>query len=338
MLLHLKQSRRPSRTIRCFLQALGWAFFGISIILSAAPWVLAVVYPKLVVQGLTVCAGAAAIVSETLMVCSLLTFNRKEKFDLSRGMLPAVPFQEEPWTTKEKTALRHFLQSAAGRRWWSSFIGLQVILAGVACGLAVISDVLTHNPLAYIAVIAATIVCMTLAVFLTHGIGGQWRFYKKRWNFYQPGVGGLYFVALQGLSWSFFGVAIIIFLAHLLHALCGFSPVTNEIASSVGEVGGSLIFDPPSLVSGGLSGLLAEVLLVMSLLVFNEPDQQAFTPEELQRKPYKELQALAKETGACRANVKAAEMARCLAAHYQALALVRDDETTTAIKGRFGKP
>ena len=31
-------------------QALGWAFFGISIIFSTAPWALAVMYPKLIVQ------------------------------------------------------------------------------------------------------------------------------------------------------------------------------------------------------------------------------------------------------------------------------------------------
>jgi hypothetical protein len=45
----------------------------------------------------------------------------------------------------EKKGLRQFLVSAAGHRWWSSFIGLQVILASIACGLSVISDVLSHN-------------------------------------------------------------------------------------------------------------------------------------------------------------------------------------------------
>jgi hypothetical protein len=60
-------------------QFLAWTFFCFSIIFSAAPWILAVLYPKLVVQGLTVCAGASAVVSETMMVCSLLTYDRKGK-------------------------------------------------------------------------------------------------------------------------------------------------------------------------------------------------------------------------------------------------------------------
>ena len=44
-----------------------------------------------------------------------------------------------------------------------------------------------------------------------------------------------------------------------------------------------------------------------------------FTLEDLQKMPYKELQKLAKSTGACRANDKSADMAVSLAEHYEAL-------------------
>jgi hypothetical protein len=44
-----------------------------------------------------------------------------------------------------------------------------------------------------------------------------------------------------------------------------------------------------------------------------------FTLEELQKMPYKELQKLAKSTGACRANAKSAAMAVSLAEHHEAL-------------------
>jgi hypothetical protein len=39
--------------------------------------------------------------------------------------------------------------------------------------------------------------------------------------------------------------------------------------------------------------------------------------QELEQLPYRELQALAKETGACRANAKAEDLVRSLVEHYR---------------------
>jgi hypothetical protein len=155
------------------------------------------------------------------------------------------------------------LASGLGPKLWASFIGLQVILACIACGLAVVSEVFSHNLHAYCLVIIASVVCLVAAVCLTHGVGGRWRNYKTKWNFIQPGVGGAYFVILQAFSWSFFGIAMLVFASNLMYSVCTLYFCGYDM--------GFVLLEPPSLVSGGLSGLVAEMLLIMSLLVFSEP-------------------------------------------------------------------
>jgi hypothetical protein len=53
------------------------------------------------------------------------------------------------------------------------------------------------------------------------------------------------------------------------------------------------------------------------------------TEEELKQKSYKELRALAVETGACKGNAKAGDIISSLAKHYQALE-ARATTTTTS--------
>jgi len=162
--------------------------------------------------------------------------------------------------------LRHVLASGLGPKLWASFIGLQIILACIACGLSFVSEALSHNLHAYIAVVTASVICLVAAVCLTHGVGGKWKYYKTRWNFIQPGVGGMYFVMLQALSWSLFGIALLVFASNIVFSLCALYFCGFDM--------GSVLLDPPSLVSGGLSGLLAEMLLIMSLLVYDEPQTE----------------------------------------------------------------
>ena len=57
-------------------QALGWSFFALSFLLPAVPWIAAWYYPGVVVKGLTVAGGASAVLSQLLVVTSLLSYKK----------------------------------------------------------------------------------------------------------------------------------------------------------------------------------------------------------------------------------------------------------------------
>ena len=112
----------------------------------------------------------------------------------------------------------------------------------MGCGVAVVADLWMTN---YHAVLGCfALACIAVAVGLTHGVGGNWRYFSDNWQFVLPN-GSYVFICLQTLGWFFFAIAILIFLLQI------FSWGPSE---------------KPPLVTGGVSGLVAEMLLAVSLL------------------------------------------------------------------------
>eukprot|EP00899_Mesostigma_viride_P018545 jgi/Mesvir1/26692/Mv20470-RA.3 len=97
---------------------------------------------------------------------------------------------------------------------------------------------------------------ISMSVPVTHFIGGYWRYAAQGWASWQPFVGGFRFVLFQALSWCLYSMALVLVTMPLLPA--------NLLPHS--------LLPPwmlPTLVTGGgASALLAEMLMVSSLLTF----------------------------------------------------------------------
>eukprot|EP01147_Barroeca_monosierra_P009357 gene9357-10382_t len=232
------------------LQAFSWTLFAISLTLPTFPFILALIVPMIALRGTIMAAGLIAFVSQAVMATSLLTFrkskqkkpslNKPAKLSLTRctstgkrrAMLPSgnqfssskvlpegVPsMDKESVQVHQQHTISYFLQSASGHRWWRSFIGAQVLLSLTGVGYAVLVDVYSKHEAGPI-LLFACLVCLTVAIFLTYGIGGQWAYSKQRWSFYQPFVGGIMFITLQMISWTFFATSTFVLVLHICHML-----------------------------------------------------------------------------------------------------------------------
>jgi hypothetical protein len=232
-------------------QALGWSFFALSLLLPAVPWIVAWYYPGVVVKGLTVAGGASAVLSQLLMITSLLSFKKPKSNKKGKG----AKTNEENQQKNQKNILNHrfshlqtFVHSDSGRLWWRSFLGIQFGLVLVGCGVAVVADLWMTDYVGHHAVLGCfSLACVAVGVSVTHGVGGSWAYFDKNWQFVLPG-GSYMFVGLQTLGWTFFSMAILIFLLQIFQFNAA-----------------------PPLVTGGVSGLIAEVLLAVSLLTRGVP-------------------------------------------------------------------
>ena len=260
-------------------QGMSWTFFALTLLLPFVPWAMAFYYPTIVFKGFIISAGATGILSQVLMVSSLLLFRRSNKgdgedADARRRRARSGSASEEAdvvmGPSRKTSMLTKFLVSKAGDAWWKTFVGMQVILALVACALTVVADILRSDSSGWIVTAVLSIVCMSLAVMLTHGVAGRWRHYYRRWSFYQPLTGGLVFVVFQALSWTFFAIAIIVFALQLAAALSrvyGFAAAVDML-----PLPRALLEEPPALMTAGLAGLLAELIMATSLAFYQGDD------------------------------------------------------------------
>jgi uncharacterized membrane protein YgcG len=260
-------------------QGMSWTFFALTLLLPFVPWAMAFYYPTIVFKGFIISAGATGILSQVLMVSSLLLFRRSNKGDgedARRRRARSGSASEEAdvvmGPSRKTSMMTKFLVSKAGDAWWKTFVGMQVVLALVACALTVVADILRSDSSGWIVTAVLSIVCMSLAVMLTHGVAGRWRHYYRRWSFYQPLTGGLVFVVFQALSWTFFATAIIVFALQLAGALSrvyGFAAAVDML-----PLPRALLENPPALMTAGLAGLLAELIMATSL-AFYQDDQDS---------------------------------------------------------------
>ncbi len=105
--------------------------------------VVAWLYPSHALNGLAIAAGALAVISEIMMVCSLLFYDNRSK---PHGTSPFV--------------LRPLVESTRGQLLWSTFVGLMVVLGYVVTtGHAIIyiyTELMAH--------LVAHLVCLYVCV------------------------------------------------------------------------------------------------------------------------------------------------------------------------------
>eukprot|EP00656_Telonema_subtile_P010156 TRINITY_DN14851_c0_g1_i2.p1 TRINITY_DN14851_c0_g1~~TRINITY_DN14851_c0_g1_i2.p1 ORF type:complete len:571 (+),score=97.47 TRINITY_DN14851_c0_g1_i2:37-1749(+) len=148
---------------------------------------------------------------------------------------------------------------------WDTILLRQVALAFGGWCLCLVFHYLPVEQLGledpmYLLASMMVIVCLCLAAFSTHHMGGI-RYHG--WNFYQPLVGGPAFVLLQGFSWTLFGISLFLvglnFLCHLtkLFNLACFSCIPAQM----GELA--------SLSSASGLGVVSEIMLAVSVCMYN---------------------------------------------------------------------
>lgn len=269
-------------------QALGWIFFALSIVLPSLPWLAAWFYPSIVLKGLTICGGAAAVLSEVMIVTSLLMYRKPRGHRTGDGAtsvpdpaevaMQAICGKEQQKSRLQKSQsknrlaealrvdltalgdhtprmvsarrqfLKDFIASSAGKGWWRMFLLLQITLASFGCAVAVVSELWGTRSVGIHAVLSSFgLACAVVAVCLTHGIGGQWkgRQYGGAWAFFTQRGGSWRFALLQWSGWMVLAVAVSIFGMNLVR-----------------------VEDAPSMLVGGLAGVLAEILMALSLVVY----------------------------------------------------------------------
>eukprot|EP00042_Codosiga_hollandica_P046386 m.487527 g.487527 ORF g.487527 m.487527 type:complete len:665 (+) comp57225_c0_seq1:169-2163(+) len=231
-------------------QIIGWTCFGLFLVLPAVPYFLATMFPEQTFRGIAISAGAAAILSEVSLVASML-FYRPKQVRPELEKLQAKGFVH---------GFQGFVISSSGRQWWTSFLGIQVLLTLIGLGLSVTADFLLHSTWAWIFVSFFAFSCFVFSAFATYGIGGPWKHYLSQWRFYQPGIGGFKFVVLQGLSWALFSISLCIFIAHFL-------AYTDTVRSFLLEA--EVLDSVPTLVTAGITALLSQLLLTTSLFYYN---------------------------------------------------------------------
>jgi hypothetical protein len=251
----------------CF-QAIAWSFYGITVLLTITPSILSIIYPGVALKGAAIAAGGAAIIGNVSLISALFLYKGKQKEtggadllnnDEGAAVPQAVRNAEKLYSQDGVKGPLGRLMIEAGESGWRSFVGLQVFLAAVGLMLAVMAELWAHDTWVRGFCGLLVFVCMCLAVASTHGIGGLWKHYCAKWSFFQPGLGGLPFVFLQVLSWTFFGLGNVIFLSHFA---CYLSPATLP------EGGFCPASELPSVLNGALSAFAAELLMAGSLFLY----------------------------------------------------------------------
>lgn len=187
----------------------------------------------------TVC-GVLGLLAQVIMVCALFLY---------------IPTERGTFIDAE---------AASTPAWWTGWIAMQVFLAGNVYVLQQLQQ--RHSPGGFTHIVLAVMSAWVLgvAVTLTHSFGGRW-LHRDRWRSFNPLGGGVGHVVLQMLGWCCVGFAM------LKIGLCGLS-LGCEWGRLEG-MGASVEF----LTSGSIAGLLGELLLAASLLLYQPSSLQVST-------------------------------------------------------------
>lgn len=165
--------------------------------------------------------------------------------------------------------------SKARHTFWGWFIALQLVLVITFWSVSVASAKGCFSETVSLMVSAGCFNALCVAVLVTHGVGGKLK--HARYEFYQPFQGGFVFCVLQGFGWLLFAVSILAILLHFmvtsahLFEFCG----TCLLQANMG---------PSSILVGASStGVIAEILLACSLLVFHDDDIPKKTLKTIRR-------------------------------------------------------
>jgi len=196
----------------------------------------------------------SALISEVLMVASLLTYHRGSSNTHGRG------HRRQPSTTTVEISNTGTTVIAA--------LCCALAFAGAALLLAAKNS--REAPAARLGFTVLALACFAIAVPVTHGVGGRLRWALgggDAWSFWQPGTGGKRFVLLQAFGWACFSLSVagcVVVAAVILRTSS--AALIRGGGAAIGETGLKLLAIA-SWVAGG-TGFAAQIITACSLLHF----------------------------------------------------------------------
>ena len=140
-------------------------------------------------------------------------------------------------------------------------ITLNLALLGGAEALLASSDETSNVSLS-----ALSATCVLSAISLTHGLGGRSYHGSEKYKFFQPFVGGHRYVWYQMISWAALAACLLLLSVTFLCKIGQCLPMPQFLQHQHLSL------------SAGASGLVAELTMVLSIVVFEAPEFKAGVP------------------------------------------------------------
>ena len=140
-------------------------------------------------------------------------------------------------------------------------ITLNLALLGGAEALLASSDETSNVSLS-----ALSATCVLSAISLTHGLGGRSYHGSEKYKFFQPFVGGHRYVWYQMISWAALAACLLLLSVTFLCKIGQCIPMPLFVQHQHLSL------------SAGASGLVAELTMVLSIVVFEAPEFKAGVP------------------------------------------------------------
>eukprot|EP00470_Lotharella_oceanica_P015212 CAMPEP_0170183652 /NCGR_PEP_ID=MMETSP0040_2-20121228/31348_1 /TAXON_ID=641309 /ORGANISM="Lotharella oceanica, Strain CCMP622" /LENGTH=702 /DNA_ID=CAMNT_0010429465 /DNA_START=1 /DNA_END=2109 /DNA_ORIENTATION=+ len=159
---------------------------------------------------------------------------------------------------------------------WSWFILLQILLVLAFWSATLISShgyIISESFSLLVSFGCFNALCV--AVMVTHGVGGRLK--HASYRFYQPFEGGMAFCILQGLGWALFSLSLFFLLLHFLVTSANLLQFCGQCVLQA-QLGRSSI-----LVGASSTGVVSEILMVISLLVFHDDEIPKKTLSKIRR-------------------------------------------------------
>lgn len=200
--------------------------------------------------GLLVMSSVWGILALTFALCGLLSYDANAKKIHRLSFIDDIvdstrELESGPWNFA-----RVF---GTSETFWWMFVALEICVTFYSFAIALLIDYrfLENQTIQGLALVVY-IGFLSTSIGLTNSIGGKWRHGEQAYRIFMPFQGGKLFTILQGVTWTSFALAIAFALWKLYNVL--------TIASS--NVGGLMRLS-------GFLGLLSEILLVVSLCLFD---------------------------------------------------------------------
>jgi len=204
--------------------------------------------------ALIISGSAISLVTGLFTLISLFVFER--------------PQQDFSWEMMRLSGERPGVRAVA-----ILFIILNISIAFGAMLMAYVTQEMVQDTLVAFVVLNIFLWVLVSSVAVTVGIGGQWLHRERGWAAWQPGRGGLKFVVLQAIGWTMFAIVIAVTILRIVEI------VLPERFVFMNAYYGLMLIQIDSLLPRGaifvgIFGVTAELILAISLLLFQEDEFQ----------------------------------------------------------------
>jgi len=157
---------------------------------------------------------------------------------------------------------------------WRWFVVLQLVLVLSFWSATLFANGYTSESMSLL-ISFGCFTSLCVAVLVTHGVGGKLKY--ESYRFYQPFEGGTTFCILQAFGWALFSISLFFIVLHFLLTSANMLQFCGQCILKA-HLGRSSI-----LIGASSTGVVSEVLMALSLLVFHDEDLKKNTLRKIRR-------------------------------------------------------